>query len=46
MLKRVAKAVGYYKKPKHTFALLHPFKALKLGAVVWLGRKIFGGSRG
>jgi hypothetical protein len=34
MLKTIAKAVGYTKAPKRTFAVLHPRAALKLGALL------------
>ncbi len=33
MLKGIAKAVAYYKSPVKTFAVLHPLKALKWGAL-------------
>jgi hypothetical protein len=45
MIRKLAKVVGYSKAPKRTFALLHPFRAAKLGAAFWLGKKLFGGSR-
>lgn len=43
MLKGLAKLVAYKSAPKRTFALLHPVKALKWGAVFLLARKLFGG---
>lgn len=36
MLKGIAKAVAYYKAPAKTFALLHPLKAAKWGAIFFL----------
>jgi len=41
---RIAKLIAYWKAPKHTFALLHPVRALKLGAAMMVGRKLFGAS--
>lgn len=43
MLKGLTKLVAYKSAPKRTFALLHPVKALKWGAVFLLARKLFGG---
>lgn len=34
MLKGLAKLIAYKKKPKTTFALLHPIKAAKWGAML------------
>lgn len=36
MLKGLAKGVAYYKAPAKTFALLHPLKAVKWGAIFLL----------
>ncbi|MGD8279522.1 MAG: hypothetical protein PVJ80_18040 [Gemmatimonadota bacterium] len=38
MFKSLAKGVAYTKAPVKTFALLHPKKALKWGAVLLFGR--------
>jgi hypothetical protein len=46
MLRNIAKVAAYAKAPKTTFALLHPFKALKYGIVLWTARKMFGGGDG
>ena len=43
MIRKIAKAAAYAKAPKATFATLHPLKALKYGAILWVGKKIFGG---
>ena len=42
MVKGLAKAIAYTKMPRTTFALMHPVRAAKLGASVWLARRIFG----
>jgi len=36
MLKGIAKAVAYYKAPVQTFAVLHPFKALKWAGIFFV----------
>ena len=45
MIGKLAKMVAYSKAPKKTFALLHPFRAAKLAAVFFIGRKLFGGKK-
>lgn len=45
MLRRLAKIVGYSKAPKRTFAVLHPLKAAKWGAALWLVKKLFSSDR-
>lgn len=45
MVKGITKAIAYYKAPRHTFALLHPVKALKVGALMYVGRKLFGSDK-
>ena len=42
MLRKLAKLAAYKTNPKTTFALLHPRKALKWGAMLWLGKKLLG----
>lgn len=42
MLRKLAKAVAYKNAPRKTFALLHPWKALKWGAALFLAKKLFG----
>lgn len=42
MLKTLAKLVAYKKAPKRTFALLHPIKAAKWGAGLFLLKKLSG----
>lgn len=42
MLRTLAKLAAYKKNPAATFAVLHPRKALKWGAMIWLGKKILG----
>lgn len=42
MVRGITKAIAYYKAPRQTFALLHPVKAIKLGALVLAGRMILG----
>ena len=39
MLKTIAKLVAYKKAPAKTFALLHPVKALKWGAIFFVVSK-------
>lgn len=46
MLGKLLKAGAYAKAPKKTFAVLHPFKALKWGAALWIGKKLYEGVRG
>jgi hypothetical protein len=41
MLGKVLKGAAYVKAPRKTFAMLHPWKALKYGALFWIGKKIF-----
>ena len=45
MLRMLAKMVAYKKHPKATAALLHPRKALKWGAMFWLGKKLLGSDK-
>jgi hypothetical protein len=42
MLKSLAKLLAYKKAPGKTFALLHPGKALKWGAALFLLKKLVG----
>lgn len=46
MVRGITKAIAYYKAPRSTFALLHPVKAVKLGALVLAGRMLMGSRRG
>ncbi|MEX0891040.1 MAG: hypothetical protein WEB88_02640 [Gemmatimonadota bacterium] len=46
MLRNIAKAAAYAKAPKATFAVLHPFKAVKYGILLWTARKLFSGGNG
>ena len=43
MISKLTKLFAYKKAPKSTFALLHPRKALKWGAVLFLAKKLLGG---
>jgi hypothetical protein len=45
MIRSLFKTLAYTKAPKSTFALLHPGKALKYGAIFWLGKKLLGGGK-
>lgn len=45
MLGRLLKLGAYAKSPKATFSLLHPRAALKIGAALWVARKLFGRSK-
>ncbi|HUH12316.1 MAG TPA: hypothetical protein VMK65_04370 [Longimicrobiales bacterium] len=45
MLRKLAKLTAYKKNPAATFALLHPRRALKWGAMFWLGKKLLGGGK-
>ena len=40
MIKTIAKLVAYKKAPAKTFALLHPVKALKWGAIFFVVSKV------
>ena len=42
MVRGIAKAIAYSKMPRATFALTHPVRAAKLGAAVWMAKRIFG----
>lgn len=44
MVGKLFKAMAYTKAPKATFALLHPRRALKLGMLLWIIKKILGPS--
>jgi len=46
VLGKLIKAGAYARAPKKTFAVLHPWKAAKLGAALWVGRKLWEGVRG
>ncbi len=45
MLKSLAKLTAYSKAPKKTFAVLHPIKAVKWGAGLFLVKKLWDGLR-
>jgi hypothetical protein len=45
MIRGIAKLVAYKKAPMKTFALLHPVRALKWGAMFFLGKKLWEGMR-
>lgn len=45
MFSKLLKLAAYKKAPVKTFALLHPMKALKWGAVILILRKVFGGGQ-
>jgi hypothetical protein len=40
MLKRIAKLAAYAKAPKATFAMLHPIKAVKWGAILMAAKVV------
>lgn len=40
MIKTIAKLVAYKKAPAKTFAVLHPVKALKWGAIFFVVSKV------
>ena len=42
MIGRLFKMVAYARSPKMAFGLFHPMKAAKLGAALWVARKVFG----
>lgn len=46
MLRGLAKLVAYSKAPKRTFAVLHPVKAIKWGAGLFLVKKLVDGLTG
>jgi hypothetical protein len=41
MLKGLAKLAAYKKAPKATFAMLHPIKAVKWGALLFAAKLVF-----
>ncbi len=43
MLKKLTKLVAYTKAPKKTFAVLHPIKAIKWGAGLYLAKVLWDG---
>lgn len=43
MLKPLVKIFAYTKAPKTTFALLHPIRAVKWGAALFLLKKLWDG---
>lgn len=45
MLRKLVKLVAYKKAPKSTFALLHPIRAVKWGAGLFLLKKLTAGLR-
>ena len=42
MVRGIAKAIVYSRMPRTAFALTHPMRAAKLGAAIWVGRRLFG----
>ena len=40
MIKTIAKLIAYKKAPAKTFAVLHPLKALKWGAIFFIVSKV------
>lgn len=40
MIRTIAKLVAYKKAPAKTFAVLHPIKALKWGAIFFIVSKV------
>jgi hypothetical protein len=45
MLKALAKLTAYSRAPKRTFAFLHPLRAIKWGAGLFLLKKLWDGIR-
>jgi hypothetical protein len=44
-MRKLLKLAAYTRAPKATFALLHPIRALKWGAVYYVGRKLYDRAR-
>ncbi|MGH7577142.1 MAG: hypothetical protein ACREM1_18695 [Longimicrobiales bacterium] len=44
MIRKLFKLMAYTKAPKATFAFLHPMRALKLGMLLWIIKRILGPS--
>ena len=44
MIARIAKMAAYAKAPRAAFAMLHPFKAAKYGAIYLVLRRLMGRS--
>jgi hypothetical protein len=42
MIARIAKMAAYAKAPRATYAMLHPFKAAKYGAIYWVVKGMMG----
>ena len=42
MIARIAKMAAYAKAPRAAFAMLHPFKAAKYGAIYWIMKRMMG----
>lgn len=40
MIRTLTTAIAYWKAPKRTYAARHPVKAMKLGALLWVGRRL------
>jgi hypothetical protein len=40
-MRKLLKLAAYAKAPKATFALLHPIRALKWGAALYVGKKVW-----
>ncbi|MBW3534607.1 MAG: hypothetical protein KY453_05230 [Gemmatimonadetes bacterium] len=45
MLRKVAKLIAYKKAPRRTFAVMHPLKALKYGAIYLVVKKVLDSRR-
>jgi hypothetical protein len=40
-MRKLLKLAAYARAPKTTFAILHPIRALKLGAAFYVGKKLW-----
>jgi hypothetical protein len=40
-MRKLIKLAAYAKAPRATFALLHPIRAAKWGAALWIGKKVW-----
>ena len=45
MIARIAKMAAYAKAPRATYAMLHPFKAAKYGAIYWVVKGVMNRSK-
>ena len=40
MVRALTTAIAYWKAPRRTYVARHPVRAMKLGALMWVGRRL------